>query len=83
MEPGRRKRKGGESEKSLTEMTSGVHAREHRAKKDRWHMFFGFYIRCGGSVPALLKSLNCVLLSINSYQHSRASHRLKDWRCCV
>ena len=48
VEPGRRKRKGGESEKSLTEMTRGVHAREHRAKKDRWHMFFGFYIRCGG-----------------------------------
>ena len=42
VEPGRRKRKGGESEKSLTEMTSGVHAREHRAKKDRWHMFLVF-----------------------------------------
>ena len=48
VEPGRRKRKGGESEKSLTEMTSDVHAREHRAKKDRWHMFFGFCNRCSG-----------------------------------
>ena len=75
VEPGRRKRKGGESEKSLTEMTSDVHAREHRAKKDRWHMFFVFIfavVVC--AVLALLKSLNSVLLSNIRYQHSEASH---------
>ena len=81
MEPGRRKRKGGEGEKSLTEMTSGVHAREHRAKKDRCFLVFIFaVVVCAGLVE---KSELFVLLSNNSYQHSRASQRLKDWRCCV
>ena len=62
VEPGRRKRKGGGSEKSLTEMTSDVHAREHRAKKDRWHMFLVFIfavVVCAGLVQ---KSELCTLV---------------------
>ena len=47
------------------------------------HVFLVFIfavVVCTGFVK---KSELFLLLSNNSYQHSRASHRLKDWRCCV